>query len=78
MHAAVNFVLCRRRESNCLHTLGWLDIAEQAHSGKVMLAPVPARTGHPVLLFRPRHEHSPGAHEANIRHFTYQMEQITR
>jgi hypothetical protein len=67
-----------RRESQRIHAIKWSDVQHQARTGKVMIAPIKTRDGRPVLILRPHHENNTKDQEANIKHFAYQMEAVTR
>lgn len=68
----------RRREQERLHELRWHDVEQGAAKGKIMLAPVSTTEGRPVLVMRTHMEADKSAHEANLRHFIYWMEQSSR
>jgi len=61
-----------------MHEISWREIAPIAATGKVFWVPLLTVDGRPLLHMRPRHENTVEDQAANVRHFAYQMEMITR
>lgn len=68
----------RRREETRMHEIRFQDVADQAATGKIMIARSKTHDGRPVLVLRPRHENNTKDQDKNIQHFAYQMESVTR
>eukprot|EP00892_Ulva_mutabilis_P008414 jgi/Ulvmu1/5945/UM026_0067.1 len=66
------------REEFHMHQLKFQDVADQATTGKVMIAKCKTYDGRPVLLLRPGRENNTKDQDQNLKHFAYQMESVTR
>jgi hypothetical protein len=67
-----------RREAERIHELSWDSVAANGSTGKIMRGACTDKEGRPVLLMRCRYENEFKDHMANLQHFKYQMEMVTR
>jgi hypothetical protein len=61
-----------------MHEVSWDSVAANGATGKIMRADCSDAEGRPVIVLRCRFENEFKDHEANLRHFKYQIEMAAR